>query len=75
MDPVWLSERNNDPYGTPNLHPFWQTVSFERVGSFKIFQRDGRWYGYNVAQNYWMKFASRDEAVAMAQGPRLDMWA
>jgi hypothetical protein len=74
-DPAWLHERNNDPYGTPPNHPFWKTVDAETVGDHKIFQKDGQWYGHNTRQNYWMKFKSKDEAKAHANGPKLDMWA
>lgn len=73
--PEWLHERVNDPAGTPARHPFWAAVTAEQIGAWKIFERDGTWYGYKTTQNAWARFADRGEAVAMAQGPQIDVWA
>jgi hypothetical protein len=82
--PEWLRERNNDPFGTPSKvmvdgvlvdNPFWQAVDVEQVGVWKLFKRDGVWFGYKTTQNAWAHFASMAEAVAMATGPQIDVWA
>lgn len=73
--PEWLHDRVNDGYGTPNKHPFWETVSFELVGVWKVFEKDGTWYGYKTTQNAWAHFKTRDEAVEMATGRQVDIWA
>lgn len=74
--PEWLRERNNDGYGTPNSHPFWQTVSAERVGVWKVFERDGAWFGYKTTQNAWTTpRPTRDDVMVMATGPQVDIWA
>jgi hypothetical protein len=62
--PGWLHERVNDPCGTTNRHPFWQTVDFERIGSFNVFKRDGVTYTYDRRHNAWYGFA--DLAAALA---------
>lgn len=74
--PHWLHERNEDPYGTPALHPFWDGVSFEKIGQWKIFERDGAWYAFKTSQNAWSAARpTRDDAVAMATAPSADVWA
>jgi hypothetical protein len=73
--PEWLRERNNDPYGTPNKHPFWETVQAERVGVWKLFSRDGWWFGYKTTQNAWAHFRTEAEAREHAVGPQVDVWA
>jgi len=73
--PAWLHERVNDPCGTPNKDPFWETQPFERRGNFKIFERDGVWYAYDVQYNAWWHFASQEEAHARADGGSVDVWA
>jgi hypothetical protein len=73
--PEWLRERVNDPYGTPNKHPFWQTVEVEKVGNWKLFEKDGVWYGHDTLYNAWAHFASRDEAAEFASGGSVDVWA
>ena len=83
--PEWLRERNNDGYGTPNKvlvkgiwvdNPFWETVDFEVVGVWKIFERDGSWFGYKTTQNAWTTpRPTRDDVMAMATGPQVDIWA
>ena len=47
--PEWLRERNNDPCGTPNNHPFWNTVEVTNIGGgCKVFQKNFVWFvGYN----------------------------
>lgn len=75
--PDWLRERNNDPYGTPPNHEFWNSVDFEDIGDMRVFERDGKGYLYHRRQNYWMHFPSladaREHAETADQG--LDMWA
>jgi hypothetical protein len=72
----WLRERVNDGYGTDNRHPFWATVDFERIGSWKVFQRDGAWYGYETRQNAWTTARpTRDDVISIATAPRIDIWA
>lgn len=74
--PEWLRERVNDGYGTPNKHQFWDTVDAERIGLWKVFQKDGMWYGYKTTQNAWTRpMATREEVVAMATGRQVDIWA
>jgi hypothetical protein len=73
--PDWLHERNNDPYGTPGNHEFWNGVDYEDIGEARIFERDGKWYLHHRRQNYWMTLNSRDEAVQSAGNQGLDMWA
>lgn len=74
--PEWLRERNNDPYGTPNTHPFWDTLPIiELVGAWKLFKRDGWWFGYKTTQNAWAHFATEAEAREHASGPQADVWA
>lgn len=70
--PTWLHERVNDGYGTPGKHPFWGTVTFERIGDYKIFERDGTWYAYDTLHNAWLHYPGREQAVARAEGPRID---
>jgi hypothetical protein len=71
--PEWLRERVNDGYGTPNRHQFWESVTFERIGAYKIFERDGVWYAYDTRWNGWWHFPNRDEAVTRAEAGPLDM--
>ena len=82
--PEWLRERVNDRYGTPNKvlvdgvlvdNPFWQDVDFEVVGVWKLFERDGWWFGYKTTQNAWAHFATKADAITMASGPQVDIWA
>lgn len=73
--PGWLHERVNDCYGTPEKHSFWETVSFEKIGIWKIFEKDGTWHGYKTTQNAWAHFTDRDDAVKMASGKQVDVWA
>jgi hypothetical protein len=73
--PAWLRERVNDPYGTPNRHPFWKSVTVELIGPWKVFERDGTWYAYETRQNAWAHSPSRGEAVRIASGPSVDIWA
>src|SRR5579859_2406481 len=62
--PEWLRERNNDSYGTPSKHPFWETVEFVKVGTWKVFERDGTWYGYDTKNNSWWHFQTQGEAMS-----------
>jgi hypothetical protein len=74
--PEWLRERTNDPCGTPNRHPFWESVNVQVVGVWKIFERDGAWFGYKTTQNCWTTpRPSRADVMAMATGPQVDVWA
>lgn len=85
--PGWLSERVNDPYGTPNKaydkdkgeyydHPFWAANPPEVVGRYKIIQKDGLWYGYDTSQNMWtVGFPDKQSVVDIANEPKMDMWA
>lgn len=73
--PGWLRERNNDPCGTPATHPFWQGVSWRSEGAWRLFARDGWWFGYKTTQNAWAHFSTEAEALAMARGPQTDVWA
>lgn len=75
--PAWLNERNNDGYGTPNNHEFWSTVDFEDVNGWRIFNKDGLWYGYKLSQNAWSNGATdKADIVAMADPSRqIDVWA
>lgn len=73
--PGWLHERVNDPYGTPNKHPFWATVSFELVTTWKVFERDGVWYAYDTRYNAWAHFPDKSQAVSHASGGSRDVWA
>lgn len=85
--PQWLAERVNDPYGTPNKDydretgqyvdsAFWAENPAEQIGVWKVFEKDGLWYAYKTTQNAWsVGFATKAEAVAMAQGPQTDVWA
>lgn len=73
--PQWLSERNSDPYGTPPRHPFWTEVEVERVGNWNVFQRDGRWFGYDTKYNAWWKFSDRNDAVEQATRGSVDVWS
>ena len=74
--PDWLSERNNDAYGTPNGHQFWATVEFERVGTFKVFERDGFTFAHDTARNAWYHFNNRAEALAhIEEFGSVDVWA
>ena len=34
--PEWLHERNNDGYGTPNTHPFWNEQDFDKIDTYKV---------------------------------------
>lgn len=72
--PSWLYERNNDPYGTDNRHAFWQSVTFEQVGNWRIFERDGFWFGYDNRYNSWWHFDTRDEATEHAGRGSVDTW-
>ena len=73
--PDWLRERNNDPCGTPNDHPFWAGVEVTRTNSWKLFERDGTWYGYDTQHNAWAHFPGQAEASAFAGKPAIDPWA
>ena len=75
--PAWLAERVNDPCGTPNRHPFWDAQPAERVGAWKLFERDGAWRAYDTRWNAWWQFPDREQAEAHAgEHPKgLDMWA
>lgn len=75
--PDWLQERNSDPYGTPNRHPFWDTVDWEDVGDWRIFERDGSWFGYKRTQNAWSTpRPSREDILQMAAPEnQIDVWA
>ena len=89
-DPAWLTERNNDPYGTPNKrynkdtgeyydNPFWVENKAEMINGYKVFEKDGRWFAYHPTKNYWMKLSATDAAGARAEvegmNSSLDMWA
>jgi hypothetical protein len=73
--PHWLHERVEDPHGTPNRHLFWDDQPAERIGPWKMFERDGTWYLFETLQNAWAHFPGRAEAAAHAAGPRVDIWA
>lgn len=73
--PDWLRERVNDGYGTDNKHPFWKSVSVELIGVWKVFERDGIFYGYKTTQNAWATFKDHDDAVKTATGRQVDIWA
>jgi hypothetical protein len=76
LRPHWLHQRVNDPYGTPNRHPFWEGVSFEQIGPWRIFERDGAWWAYQTRQNAWSTARpSREDAVTMTTGRPVDIWA
>jgi hypothetical protein len=75
ITPEWLRERNNDGCGTPNKHPFWDSVTFEIIGVWKIFEKDGVWYGYKTTQNAWAHFTDRADAIRMASAKQTDVWA
>lgn len=74
--PGWLFERVDDPFGTPNNHPFWETVEAERVGGWKLFERDGWWYVYGMNWNDWFRFSTREKAFvhATSVGGKIDPW-
>jgi hypothetical protein len=71
----WLHERVNDPYGTPNKHPFWETVQFGVYGDFKVFDRDDVAYAYDFKHNAWLHFSSMTEAMDHVRKPAIDPWA
>lgn len=75
--PAWLNERNNDGYGTPKNHEFWNTVDFEDVNGWRIFNKDGLWYGYKLSQNAWSNGATdKSDILSMADpGRQVDVWA
>jgi hypothetical protein len=73
--PAWLHERNNDPYGTPNNHPFWETVVFEKIGHCKVFARGGWAYVYDTRHNSWWHLDSMDKAHELAIAGPIDPWA
>jgi len=64
--PEWLKERNNDPCGTPNNHPFWNTVDVTNIGgSCKVFEKDG-WFLFDTLYNAWYNADNRSDAMIMA---------
>jgi hypothetical protein len=73
--PAWLHDRANDPCGTPNKHPFWDGQATTRVGPWKLFERDGTWYGYDTSHNAWAHFPGQAEATEHANRPPVDIWA
>ena len=75
--PDWLHERVNDPYGTPNKHPFWQSQPFDQVGVHKVFERDGTWYTYDTQYNAWRRADDEADARSFAEGyPKgMDVWS
>ncbi len=68
----WLSERNNDPYGTPSSHEFWNSVDFEEIGPYRIFERDGKWYAHHKQQN--RESGSYHESPGVRRGRPHDYW-
>lgn len=77
LTPDWLHERANDPCGTPNGHPFWETVSYRPLHAWRIFERDGWWHGYDKLHNAWAHFETEDEATGFADKNTrgIDIWA
>ena len=76
VSPGWLRERNNDGYGTPNKHPFWGSVDFEQVGTFKVFESDGWAFAYDGAHNAWYHFDTKANALSHIQEfGSVDVWA
>jgi hypothetical protein len=73
--PVWLHERVNDPYGTPNNHEFWGTVVVTRLGVYKMFTRGGWAYAYDTQHNAWLHFATEAERAQHCAKPAIDPWA
>lgn len=74
--PEWLRERNNDGYGTPPKHPFWDTVEYEEVNGWRIFERDGSWFGHKMNQNAWTTPRPSLEDVLSMAAPenQIDVW-
>ena len=75
--PGWLYERVNDSFGTPTKNPFWKMVKAERIGDWKIFERDGWWYGYGMRYNAWWYFPTREAALehVTSSDANFDPWA
>lgn len=73
--PDWLYVRVNDSYGTDNNHAFWTTVEVVKIGNWKLFEKDGAWFGYDTQYNAWAQFKSEAEAKAHATGGSVDVWA
>jgi hypothetical protein len=76
--PLWLHERVNDPYGTPNKHEFWSGpigCLAERVGDYKVFTHGGWAYAYDVKHNAWLHFATEAERAQHCAKPAIDPWA
>ena len=64
--PEWLRERNNDPCGTPNNHPFWNTVEVTNIGGdCKVFQKNG-WFVFDALHNAWYRMDDRLDALIHA---------
>ena len=64
--PEWLRERNNDPCGTPNNHPFWNTVEVTKIGDdCKVFQKNG-WFVFDALHNAWYRMDDRLDALIHA---------
>lgn len=73
--PDWLRERVNDCYGTPNKHAFWETVTCEIIGNYRVFQRDAKWYAYDRQYNAWYGFADLASVMAHVSKGSVDIWA
>lgn len=61
--PEWLRERNNDPYGTPNNHPFWTEQEHDEYRGYKVFRRDGVWCAFDPKYNAWYRFGELAEMI------------
>lgn len=73
--PMWLHLRVNDPYGTPNSHPFWEGVNVELMGVYKLFERDGVVYAYDTRHNAWLHFENWAKAKQHCIKPPIDPWS
>jgi hypothetical protein len=73
--PEWLRERNNDPFGTPPKHPFWEQVAAEKIGAWKLFAVAGTWYGYDTRHNAWYTFTDEADARERTAREPVDPWA
>ena len=63
--PEWLKERNNDPYGTPNNHEFWDSVEVTSIGGMKVFEKDG-WRVFDPRHNAWYTLPNQLDAMIHA---------
>jgi hypothetical protein len=73
--PAWLRARNNDPYGTPDDHPFWDNVQAKPINGCKVFQADGAWRVYDTRWNAWWNYPDEAAALKRAEQGPIDVWA